>query len=265
MSRPLYLHALLRAGDTGCLAALPGELPRVAGTGPLRALRFGTLAAAVADLVGEPPRAARRSLLAHARLLEAAMELCTVLPVPFGRVLKDEQALADALAGHEARLHAELARFDGRAEYGLRVQGSREGALAAIAAAEPAFAVRSRDLGGGAEGYQARIALGRAVAERLAERRGRAQSALLRVLAPLADMHLLRAPENDCELLRAEFLLRRQDEERFAAAAAAAVASIGFAAGSAPSVQLVGPAPVFNFCRLHLASTTADADARVAS
>lgn len=245
-----YAYAVMRGAD----AAAPADVQPLGG-GPLSIARAGGLAVLIGEIPPGEVRRTRRNLLAHLRVLEAAMAQGPLLPMRFGVVADDAEAVAAAIAPREAELSALLTAHDGLAEYGLRVSFPREPALAALGRARPDFAAaRARIMAGraSAEAQMELMELGRRVAEALDDRRKQAQRALLAALKPLARDHVLRAPEDDVEALRAEFLLPVADEAAFAAAAETAAAALDFAGDAAPTLKLVGPAPAYNFVSLAL-------------
>jgi hypothetical protein len=260
MSEAAYLFAILASEEAHRLPPLEDFSVRLPDLGPLALWRVGPLVVVSAAAPEGAPEPRRRNMLAHARLLETLMESCTILPVPFGRVLPGGEAIAAAIEPHAGALLASLDRFRGKAEYGLRVEGDRRAILQAVVDEDPELhAWHARLPRSGPEAYQARIALGQTVAERIAARRARSEVALIEALAPLAEEHVVRGPEDDCQLIRAEFLVARAGEEAFARTVERACAELGPDAGRAPAIRLLGPAPVFNFCTIRLGSAPAAA------
>lgn len=251
----LYLLGFAEGDDRqvgvalGAIAAAPG-IERLGAPAGFTAHGVGVLAASTAAVEIEP---ARRNLLAHGRALEAAMEVCTILPVRFGHILPSSDALAALVSAHADRILAQLARLGDRAEFGVRVTGSRVGALRALTAGDPSLAAEAQRLGNlGAAAYHRQIALGQRIDGLLADRRRRAEHALIERLAPFAEAHVLRPPEEDVQLIRAEFLVARSGRELFAERLAEAVQEIDFAPGYEPEVRLLGPAPPYHFVSLRL-------------
>src|SRR5919109_1018647 len=89
---------------------------------PVHRVTAGGLAALVSPVEGDELRATRRDLLSHAAVLEHAVAAGPVLPLRFGIVLRDEEAVAEELleARHD-ELSALLERFERLVE--LRVKG----------------------------------------------------------------------------------------------------------------------------------------------
>jgi hypothetical protein len=179
----------------------------------------------------------------------------------FGVVADDAAAVAAAVTPRGAELRALLDRYQGCAEYGVRVDYDRPAALAALGAARPDFARRRAELVGraGADAQMALMNLGREIAEALDARRKSAERAILAALKSAVCDHVLRAPESDVEALRAEFLLPVAEEAAFLAAVDAAAAAANFAPGPAPTVRVIGPAPIYNFVSLSLDAAAAAA------
>jgi len=259
MSGEVYVYGLIRAADAAVAAArIEGQAP-LPGFAPPEIRPLGPVAALVSPAGAAGPPAeilpVRRNMLAHARMLEAALPAGPLLPVVFGLVSPGAAALAAALAPREAELTAALDRLVGRAEYGVHVQGDRDGALAAIAAEMPDLAAGLRG-SGGAAGHYARIEIGRRVAEALGRRRDAAGAELLAALLREAEDHVLKAPEEDTDLLRAVFLLEMDREAAFAARLEAAAAGLAFAPTARARIRLIGPAPASHFVSIRLDTGT---------
>ncbi len=245
----VYAYGVRRTADAAPLAhALAGV-----GGGALSHIAAGPVALLVGAHDGGEIRRTRRNMLAHLRVLEAAMAAGPVLPMRFGVVAASAEAAAAVAAPRAEELALLLDRHEGLAEFGLRVSWPREAAIAALAAARPDLLERRCRVAalGGAD-RDAMIALGQAVADALEARRKAAERALIDRLRPLAADHVLRAPEDDVEALRAEFLLPVEAETGFAEAAESAAEALDFAGSARPTIRLVGPAPAYNFVSLHL-------------
>jgi Asp/Glu/hydantoin racemase len=83
MSAYLYIYAITRAG-----APIPEGLACVSNPeGQLRSVSIGPLAAIVSTIDEPEVMAARRHMMAHTKLLEAAMAIATILPMRFGIIV----------------------------------------------------------------------------------------------------------------------------------------------------------------------------------
>ena len=247
MSR--YLYALM-PGD-----AAPERLGELRGVtdGPVEASRAGPHLIVHGPHDGSEILQTRRRMLAHTRVLETLMRAGTVLPMRFGLVA-DATRATDAVLAQSDRIAAQFARLTGRVELGLRLSWPREAALARLLEVEPALAAaRDRLIGRGAEAHFERIELGRRVAEALERRRTATQHALLPTLAAAVEDHVLKAPEEDVEVLRVECLVPENAQESLVATFAAAADRADFAPGAEPQLRVVGPVPPFHFVDLSLA------------
>lgn len=254
----LYLYGIgARPGPdlTAAIDAVTG----ITGTPPF-VLELGERAVIASHHPGGEILQTRRRMLAHTRVLEAAMSAVPVLPMRFGLVGGTEAEVAGLVAAHEHEIEAQLARIAGRVEIGLRVSFPREAALSALLSDHgELIAERDRLQRRGADAHFERIELGRRVAEVLDRRRTDAQAALAARVAPLCERHVLRPPEEDVEVLRAECLVAREDEPGFAEAIAREAAQSAFAPGAEPLIRLVGPVPPFHFVDLSLVRPGAEA------
>lgn len=257
-SEGLYLYGLAASANPALAAVLDGH-SGIAGAPP-RLLDLGGRGVIASPHPPGEVLQTRRRMLAHTRVLEAAMTAGPVLPMRFGHVATSAGSVAALVEAHAERIDSQLARLAGHVEIGVRVRFQREAALSALLAVRPDLvAARDRLQGRGAEAHFERIELGRRVAEALDRRRTEAQHELAVQIARLCTDHVLRAPEDDVEVLRAECLVPAEDEPCFAATVHEAAARSAFAPGADPLIRIVGPVPPFHFVDLALARPDADA------
>lgn len=247
----IYLYALIEdpaPGLTTAVQAIPGL------QGPLLLHSIGPWLLIWSDHDNAEILPKRRHLLAHTRVLKGILPFGTLLPARFGLVAEDMGAVERMILAKSTVLAAELARMRGCVELGIRIRFPRQAALEATLAEDAALA-RDRDRLArlGPEAHFALAEFGGRLADRLDRRRGAAQQALCRALVSHCRAHVLRKPEDDTEVLRAEFLLPADRQLAFLAAVEAAAASLGFAPGAEAEIRVVGPVPVYNFVRLSLA------------
>src|SRR5205814_10461376 len=111
----------------------------------VRTVAAGEFAARVSDLARDSLTAAR-AVRAHWRVLDAAAEDATVLPVRFGTALRDDEEVRERLLAPNAdKLHALVGHLTGRVQ--LAVKGSyEETALLReiVASSRPIAALRER-------------------------------------------------------------------------------------------------------------------------
>ncbi|MFE8972172.1 GvpL/GvpF family gas vesicle protein [Streptomyces cyaneofuscatus] len=231
----LYVYAVVRAGT---------PLPRKSGgvgspPAPLRTVGAGPVAA-VTSAAPVPLRPRRRDLLAHQDLLTQLAVSGPVLPMRFGMVAPDEDALRAQLAAAEAGHLAALDRVAGHVEMNVKALPAHD-SLAALVAGE-ATVRRLREAARRRPGYEADVRLGEAVASALARRAGEAGRRALRDLAPMARA-TAGGPEVPGCALNVSFLVAQADSDRFRATAER------FAAAHRDHVDLriAGPLPCYSF------------------
>jgi len=164
--------------------------PTGIGGAPVSRVVSGGLAALVSPVEGEDLRATRRDLLSHSAVLEHAVAAGPVLPLRFGIVLRDEEAVAEELleARHD-ELAALLERFERLVELRVKAFYVEEAVLREIVRSDPAIARLNEATRGIPEAslHPHRIRLGEAVARALAVRRESDARAILASLRPLAE------------------------------------------------------------------------------
>jgi gas vesicle protein GvpL/GvpF len=239
----------------GVVRASPRRKPATKGLGgrPLRVVAADGLGALTSEVPDEPLEAGRDELLAHAHVLEKALEHGTVLPMRFGVVMPDDQTVRDELLGaNREQLSEQLAEMDGKVEFNLKALYDEEALLREVLAENPEVAklnAQVRDRPPDAA-YYARIQLGELVAGAIEEKRGVDEERILDALAPHVVAMEVGQPMHDRMVVNAAFLLEtnRADEfdEELEALAADAHPRIGF--------KLTGPLPPHSFVELSVGS-----------
>ena len=196
----------------------------------------------------------RRLMLQHTRVLEHLMRFGTVLPARFGLVATALDVVKKLINDKSTEIAAEFKKLQGCVELGVRISFSRDAALAATLIADPVLqARRTRLMGLGPEAHFARAEFGQALADSMDRRRGAAQKSLLVGLKPFLRDFVLRSPDSDVEVLRLETLIAASEEAEIIKEIEKLARECAFAPASEPHIQIIGPAPAYNFVRLSLA------------
>lgn len=224
---PLLIHGIVDAD-----VAVPPDLDA-------RSVVHGAIAAIVRATVDHDVLPSRANLLAHTRVLESLAEHTTVLPMRFGMVVDDDQALVEGyLAPQQDALVAALERLRGHVELRLRGRYDEEAVLREIVAADPGLARLK-----GRRSMDAKMRLGERVVGALEHRR---EQDLDRVVDALRAHVAGVVPGAVAEPLDA-FSLSLLVAEDGMAGFDAAVDDLGRQVAPALALELVGPVPPFSF------------------
>lgn len=121
-----YLHALLappaKVGFAQLRAAV-ADLPLLGG--PIQITPSGDYLLVHSDYEQDEIRQTRRNMIAHTRVLETLLPLVTVLPMRFGLLTSDLDAVQKLILVRTEEIVAQAARVANHAEYGLRVSFPR--------------------------------------------------------------------------------------------------------------------------------------------
>ncbi|MFI9819668.1 GvpL/GvpF family gas vesicle protein [Streptomyces sp. NPDC052013] len=224
-------HAALPEGMGGV-----GDPPR-----PVRVLKAGELAAVVSD-APEDLRPKRRELLAHQNVLGEIGAAGVVLPMRFGSVAPDDDAVTGVLAERADHYKERLRALDGRVEYNVKANHIEEAVLHHVMAGNPeirALAESNRQAGGGS--YDDKLRLGEMVAAAVKAKEAEDAAALQRVLEPAADAVSV-GPESTGWLSNVSFLVERATAENFLAAVEQVRQDMPHL-----EVRLNGPLPPYSF------------------
>ncbi|MGW3119463.1 GvpL/GvpF family gas vesicle protein [Streptomyces sp. NPDC001107] len=222
--------------------ALPEELSGVGDPPrPVRVLEEGDLAAVVSD-APEGLRPKRKDLLAHQSVLAEAGAAGPVLPMRFGSVAPDDDAVTGVLAERADHYKERLRALEGKVEYNVKATHQEEAVLHRVMSENAeirAMTEANRKAGGGS--YEQRLQLGEmvvaAVKAREAEDAAEVQSALEPMAAAVSA-----GPESTGWLLNVSFLVGRDSAESF-------LAEVEQVRKTHPHIELRvnGPLPPYSF------------------
>jgi hypothetical protein len=229
----LAVHGLIRADDRAAVADASPEPVRA------RTVVSGELAAVVSPVPDEGP--APEDAVPHLDLLVALVAQVPVLPLALGTLAPDDDAVRDEIMAPEAERFAR--QLDALRELvELRVNLAFDpDAASAAALADPEVRALSQAARAPGAGFGERMALGEAVAQRVAGRTDALTEEWTRELAGLAARSLvLSATEQDVRIA----LLVRRDQLPDVDDAVSRLRE--HAAGQA-HVEYVGPLPAYSF------------------
>lgn len=233
-----YVYGIVRAGASlEPIAAVEDGLPEV------RLVEGRDLAALVSD---SPERATRDLVIGHGRVLEAALESSPVVPLRFGMVLTDEDAVRDEiLDAHHDELAQLLERLENRAQLVLKVYYHEEPVMADIISSDSKLAELVDAIKGRSEDEtrNERIKLGERINAVLEQRKKRDGQEILDALKPLAEAVTREPPEDELMLAHTVFLVQRDRLEEFERT----LEDIAGERTDFMRFRLLGPMPAYNF------------------
>ncbi|ELP68200.1 gas vesicle protein, GvpL/GvpF family [Streptomyces turgidiscabies Car8] len=198
--------------------ALPSFAEELRGVGDpprtVRVLTAGTLAAIVSD-APEKLRPKRKDLLAHQHVLEEAGGAGCVLPMRFGSVAPDDDAVTSVLTERAEHYEERLQALDGNVEYNVKASHEEEAVLHRVLAENPeirAFTEANRQAGGGS--YDDRVRLGEMVVSAVKAREAEDAVEVRQALEPSAVAVSVGA-ESTGWLANVSFLVARDSAEVF--------------------------------------------------
>ncbi|WP_336322028.1 GvpL/GvpF family gas vesicle protein [Streptomyces lavendofoliae] len=209
-----YVYGIARSSH-------PGLPEKMGGIGdppqPVRVLKHGALAVLVSD-APEDLRPKRRDLMAHQNVLAEAGAAGAVLPMRFGGVSPDDDAVLAVLGDREEHYLERLRALDDKVEYNVKASHDEEAVLHRVLADNPELRKLSeanRAAGGGT--YEQKLALGERVAAAVQQREVSDAVLLQQALeAEAADVRP--GPESGGWLANISFLVERDRADGFVAA-----------------------------------------------
>jgi hypothetical protein len=240
--KPRYVYGVVR-GDRPTPA-----VKGIAGA-PLELVDSGEVAALTSVAPGEYLETGREDLLTHSRVLEATLEQGTVLPMRFGVVVPDDEALRGRLLdGHREELLAQLAEMDGKVEFALKGVYDEEAILREVVAGDREISELRQAIAGKSEAatYYERIRLGELVAAAFAVRQEHDSGLIVDELRPLAVDVRVGEPIHERMAVNASFLVERAGTPKFDRG----VDEIGRREAGRIRFRVTGPLPPHSFVEL---------------
>lgn len=167
---------------------------------PVKTVRHEKIAALVSPVGTGDPLGRPEDLTAHASLLDAAAAEVPVLPLRFGAVVTDEDAVVDELlAPYHEDFESALEELEGKAQYVLKARYVEEAILREVLEGDAELSRLREAIRGKPEDAtrNERIALGERITQAIAARREEDTQRAVAALEPLDVRINLREPTHD--------------------------------------------------------------------
>jgi hypothetical protein len=245
-SQSTYVYGLIRAEDHHPISVRAVGDPDQ----PVTIISSGRIAALVSTIDQPEIMPTRRQMLAHTKVLEAAMADRPVLPMCFGIIVPSPATLLQVIGPRSQELRALLGQIDGRIEVALKASWNEQFMWREVAAEHPRLAVSGRALmnHGEQQTYYDRIELGRAIGSALEEKRAAARQRLLEVVKPFAVEVKQLAPIDDAMFAHFALLVEKTAEP----ALYETIVALERSQSSGLTFRYVAPIPPYNFVTVKL-------------
>lgn len=223
----------------GCVAAEATTYPFPSETDDVEVVTHGDVAALVTRTDEDEVLPTRSALLTHTGVLERAADRTTVVPMRFGVVAPDADALVATFLGPEHdRLVERLRRLDGQVEFRLRGRYDEPAVLRRVVASD-----RRTERLRGAATLAARMELGERIAAGIDDRRAHDTRRLLDAVEPYATEVAAGPVTDQLDAFVVSVLVDRQRTGELDRAIAEAADGLPHLA----EIEVVGPLPPFSF------------------
>jgi len=211
----------------------------------LRLVESGELAAVVSTPPADRSLGRAADLIEHDRVLADLVAGGTpVLPMRFGAVLSDDQAVVEELLGaHAAEFRAALDAVRDRVQYTVKARYVEDVVLREVLAENPEIErLRRAGFADDDATFERRLGLGELIVRALEQRRPADADTLLDELGAVGEVSY-RELANPEEVLDAAFLIERSEAGAFERR----VGAIARKHGERLEIRLVGPSPAYDF------------------
>jgi hypothetical protein len=213
---------------------------------PVRLVRYRDIAALVSDVDLSSPLGTPDDLLTHEELLDASAAAVPVLPLRFGAVVANEDAVAgELLEPHYDEFSTALQELEGYQEYIVKGRYIQEAILREILTGDPRAAGLAGQIRGvdPAASREAQIQLGQLISERLASKRAEDTQRLGDALANWVSMSVARPQGEELEAVHAAFLIEASDVDQMVSA----VQELGADWEGRVQLRIIGPVAAYDF------------------
>lgn len=235
-----YLYGIVAAD-----LVVPADLQGVDGQA-VTLIRSDEVAAVTSLLDSDRTLAGREDLLAHGRVLDAIAALGPVIPVRFGSLLQNADAVkTDLLEPSHDRFHAMLTELAGHAQFTVRARYDERQILTEVVAENPEIAelrAATRDQPGDAS-YGERVRLGELVARALEAKSAEDGQALLAEIEKHVAAVNVRESAGLDRLLDVAVLVEDDQRDEFEQA----VEQLAEAFAGRAQLKLIGPTAPYDF------------------
>jgi Gas vesicle synthesis protein GvpL/GvpF len=244
-SAKTYVYGVI---PTANASSWPADIVGIEGAGsPVRTVVEGDLAALVSDLAPDHTPGRREDVETHRNVLEEAIDHGTTIPMRFGIVMDDDDAVRELLLSkHRDDLHGLLQDLDGRVQMTVKAFYADDALLQDALASDAELMEKSALIDQMPE--TDRIQIGELLAKAVDARRAQVEAALLDELSPLADKVQVDPPSGERGALNAQVLIhkdRRQElDDKVHRMSEGLRGLLGF--------RYVGPLPPYSFASMSL-------------
>lgn len=184
---------------------------------PIEIVTHGDIAALVSEIDPNQRLGTPADLQAHAHILDGTSHVAPVLPLRFGAVVSDRDAVInELLADHDDEFATALAELEGCAQYLVKGRYVQETILREIVDENPKATALLESIRSQPEELtrDARMALGEIIGHTLDAKRDADTRTTLDALSPVTDTVTVREPTHDEDAVQIAVLLEvdRQDE-----------------------------------------------------
>ncbi|MFF0813750.1 GvpL/GvpF family gas vesicle protein [Rhodococcus sp. NPDC003318] len=209
-------------------------------------VRHEDIAALVSEVRIDRPLGRPEDLEAHAHLLDGAAAVVPVLPLKFGAVVTDTDAVTDELlAPHHDEFRTALDQVEGKAQYVVKGRYDESAVLQEILSEnEDAARLRDeiREVSEDA-GRDARIALGELVSNAVTAKRDADTATVVEAVRSVTDDVRVRPPTHDLDAVHLAVLIKLDAEEDLGSA----LSPVADDWSERVELRVVGPMAAYDF------------------
>jgi hypothetical protein len=215
---------------------------------PVSMVPYGDIAALVSEVSLDQPLGKPDDLRTYQQLLDGTATVAAVLPVRFGTVLADRDAVTELLTTHHDAFLAALGELEGLVEYAVRGRYHDQVVLSEVVAENPEVTSLREQIVGQSEDatMNLRLRLGEMVNRAVEEKRNADTRRMVEALEPFAERVVPLPPSHESDAANVAALVRSEAQDEFDTA----VEKLADEWSERAGVRLLGPLAPYDFVTL---------------
>lgn len=241
-----YIYGIVRSADA---SRLNSDRPAGLNESSLDVIAVGGVAAIVSLSENVRLRPQRKLLAAHQRVVDWISNQSSMLPVAFGLIADDEEAVRGLLEKHQEVLLEQLELTDGRVEMTVTLKWSVENVFQYFVEQSEELKIARETVAAGGASRDDLIAVGQLFEKLLQQQREELTAKVIAGFSGLVIDVDQQNAKDEAEIFRASFLVSRNQVEEFEQR----VYEVASKFNENFSFSFNGPWPPYSFVKLNLA------------
>lgn len=207
-----YIYALIKSSDAALLQA---DAPGGMCGSPIELINAGEITAVASATAETKIRPQRKYLATHQQIVNWVAEKCSMLPVAFGLIAEDPEAVTRVIDSNSPTLLEQLSVVDGKVEMSLTLRWAVDNVFKYFVSQYDDLMEASQLIARGEASRDEQIELGRLFERLLTAEREKHTTHVMEMLSSIVVKSELQPQRDEFDIMRLACLINRSDVEAF--------------------------------------------------